>query len=284
MAVSRTDPGQQNNMAGNVIYATNTSQGQGETTQSYTVRMFNALTLQTERYAGFQLNAIYNNNAATGNNTSTSIPNFTSSTNLAQAAAVGLGQGDQIAYGAGVNYVLQKLNVDAAFQSLKSTNIGGGTVTTAAVPANATAAAPGAPNVFGTSIGQTQTYAGATYDFGILKAYVQYVNNKVVSNAQSNNYLQRSAQQIGVRSFITPKVEAWVSGGTGRITAGVNQSAALPAGQSTQNFTGYQLGSNYILSKRTNLYAIYGSTQVSSTSVNMSEGRSSYGVGLRHTF
>jgi hypothetical protein len=32
------------------------------------------------------------------------------------------------------------------------------------------------------------------------------------------------------------------------------------------------------------MYAIYGSTQVSSSSVNASEGRSSYGLGLRHTF
>ncbi|MBU3558168.1 porin [Polynucleobacter sp. Nonnen-W13] len=286
-AVGRTDPGQQNNMAGNVIYATNTSQGQGETTTSYTVRLNNSLTLQTERYAGFQLNGIYNNQSASSNNTLTGIA---TSTNVGGTAGTGYGAGNQIAYGLGLNYVWQKLNVDAAFQTLKNTNFGSNVQLASTLPANATAASPGAASIFGTSVGQDQSYVGATYDFGILKAYAQYVNNKVTSNLNSNNYLQRSAQQIGVRSFVTPAIEVWASGGTGRVNAGVNQGggnvagSVLPTGQSTQNFTGYQLGSNYLLSKRTNLYAIYGSTQVSSTSVNISEGRSSYGVGLRHTF
>ena len=61
-------------------------------------------------------------------------------------------------------------------------------------------------------------------------------------------------------------------------------NAALTTTRATQNFTGYQLGTNYLLSKRTNLYAIYGSTQVSNSSVAVSEGGSSYGVGVRHTF
>jgi len=279
-AVGRTDPGQQNNMAGNVIYATNTSQGQGETTTSYTVRLNNSLTLQTERLAGFQLNAIYNNNNGSANNTTTAIP--AAGTLGTTASAAGTGIGNQVAYGLGLNYVWTKLNVDAAYQTLKSTNVNGGNVTAVSVPANASANAPGAASIFGASIGQNQTYVGATYDFGILKAYAQYVNNKAISNANSNVTLTRAAQQIGVRSFVTPAIEVWASGGNGSVKSGTFQSAtATPI---TQNFTGYQLGTNYLLSKRTNLYAIYGSTQVSSSSVNLSEGRSSYGVGVRHTF
>jgi len=288
-AVSRTDPGQQNNMAGNVIYATNTAQGQGETTTSYTVRLNQSMTLQTERLAGFQLNAIYNNNAATGENSSTAIP-IGSATGVQATTVAGLGVGNQYAYGAGLNYVWQKLNVDAAYQNLKSTNIAAGAIVAASLSANATAASPGSAVIFGNSVGSSQTYAGATYDFGILKAYAQYVNNKTVSNANSNNYLQRAAQQIGVRSFVTPTIEVWGSAGNGKIMAGAAQgsaagtTAALASGMVSQNFTGYQLGSNYLLSKRTNLYAIYGSTQVSASSANISEGRNSYGVGLRHTF
>jgi hypothetical protein len=262
----------------------------------------NSLTLQTERIAGFQLNAIYNNNNGSSNNTTTALPGFpvaqtatftgTSTAGAAAAgtvaisgstaASAGRGVGDQVAYGAGLNYVWQKLNVDAAFQTLKTTNFSGGTESAAALASNATAAAPGAANIFGTSIGQTQIYGGAVYDFGILKAYAQYVSNKAVSNINSNNTAQRTAQQIGIRSFVTPKIEVWASGGTGRLTASSSQSLATT--NFTQNFTGYQLGSNYILSKRTNLYGIFGSTQVSSSSVAVSEGRSSYGLGLRHTF
>jgi predicted porin len=120
-----------------------------------------------------------------------------------------------------------------------------------------------------------------------LKAYAQYINSKVTSNLDSNAYLQRSGQQIGVRGNWTPKIESWASAGTGRLEG---QNLAQSAGALTdnasasQNFTGYQLGTNYIMSKRTNLYAIFGSTQVSSSSVAVSEGGSSYGVGVRHTF
>jgi predicted porin len=110
-----------------------------------------------------------------------------------------------------------------------------------------------------------------------LKAYVQYINRKAQSELNPNVFLQRSAQQIGVRSFITPKIEAWVSGGTGRFDSVQAESV---------NFTGYQLGSNYWLSKRTNMYAIFGSTQQSSSSLvtQPSNGTNNYAVGVRHTF
>jgi predicted porin len=59
-------------------------------------------------------------------------------------------------------------------------------------------------------------------------------------------------------------------------------------GGPTLNFTGWQVGSNYILSKRTNLYAIYGANQTSSGSAGAvrtpSASGSNYGLGLRHTF
>ena len=105
LAVGRTDPGQQNNMLGNVIYATSAAQGSGQTTTSYTVRYNNALTLQTDTFAGFTVNAIYNNN-----NTDTN-----------QTASAG-GSTNNNAWGAGVNYVWNKLNVDAAIQNSSSSN------------------------------------------------------------------------------------------------------------------------------------------------------------------
>jgi predicted porin len=271
MAVGRTDPGQQNNMLGNVIYATNASQGSGQTTTAYTVRYTNALTLMSERMAGFQLNAIYNNN----------------NTDVNQAATSG-GSTNNNAYGAGLNYVWQKLNVDAAFQSSQSTNWGVQQTTGPALPASASSLVANLPaNPLGSAINMSQQYYGATYDFGILKAYAQYVSAKYSNQAAPAQYIQRTAQQIGVRGNWTPKIESWASAGTGRLEG---QNLAQSAGALTdnasasQNFTGYQLGTNYIMSKRTNLYAIFGSTQVSSSSVAYSEGGSSYGVGIRHSF
>lgn len=142
MAVGRTDPGQQNNMLGNVIYATNASQGSGQTATSYTVRYNNALTLMTDRIAGFQVNAIYNNN-----NTDTN-----------QTAAAG-GSTNNNAWGAGVNYVWNKLNVDAAIQNSSSSNWTAQQTTGPALPASASTAVANLPaNPLGTSINMAQQY------------------------------------------------------------------------------------------------------------------------------
>ena len=103
-----------------------------------------------------------------------------------------------------------------------------------------------------------------------------YINRKVTSQETSNAYLKRSAQEIGVRSFITPKIEGWASVGNGRYTA-------FGTANPTANIVGYQLGSNYWMSKRTNLYAIYGQAGTSSTT-NGSTNVNNYAIGVRHTF
>ena len=140
------------------------------------------------------------------------------------------------------------------------------------------------PAFTGTNTTDTQTVVGGTYDFGILKAYAGWTNRKIASNINSNEFIKRSGQQIGVRGFITPKIEGWASVGNGRYTS----SAIVPtlsATGLTANFTAYQLGGNYYLSKRTNLYGIFGSTGTSSTSqTNGSVNGNAYALGVRHTF
>ncbi|MEB3218530.1 MAG: porin, partial [Nostocales cyanobacterium 94392] len=283
LAVGRTDPGQQNNMVGNVIYATNASQGSGQTATSYTVRYNNALTVQTDRFSGVQLYGIYNNN-------NTDVNQLTSCTTGTTTNFACGGNTNNIAYGAGLNFVLQKLNVDAAFNASQSVNWTAQATTGPAFPASASTAAISLPaNVLGSNIAMAQQYYGATYDFGPVKVYGQYLSSKYSSLAAPSIYVQRTAQQIGVRGFVTKTIEGWASAGTGRIQ-GLNlaqnsvSSALNNASSATQDFTGYQLGANYWLSKRTNAYAIFGSTQVSSSSVAYSEGASSYGIGVRHTF
>jgi predicted porin len=169
----------------------------------------------------------------------------------------------------GINYVWKKLNVDLVSQSFKSENQLLGVKTPAALPSGF--------DINGTNITDTQMYAGATYDFGILKGYAQYINRKATSGLNSNQYVKRSGQQIGVRGNITPKIEPWAMLGNGSFKA-------FGTGGPTANFTGWQVGSNYILSKRTNLYAIYGASQRSSSSTSASASGSQYAVGLRHTF
>jgi predicted porin len=248
-AVRETDPGQLNNTAGSVIFpAAGTDGGQNSADAAFTVRFANSLTATTERKLGFSANALYSLN----NQDST------------KTGATTGGQVDANAYGLGVDYSRGNLYATVAYQSVKSVN---DTVSTASMSST----------FVGTNTTDNQLYAGATYDLKIVKLFAGYTDRQVTSNLNSANQLNRSAQQIGARGFITNKIEGWASVGNGRYSAfGTNQATA--------NFTAYQVGSNYWMSKRTNLYAIAGSSQTSSTSQTGALSGNMYAAGVRHTF
>jgi len=317
-AAAATDPGQLNNMPGNVIYDKmaafgNTQAGQANGTatsnyytqysqffgqgnnSSYTVRSGNMLTLKTAPMAGFVGNAFY---MTTGSNAS-------QTGQVGQGAVTG-GQNSNNGWGLGVDYTWQKLLATANYQSFKSvgpSNLGANGVIAAGTPAvGATTTVPGfggASQLGITNTNDTQQYYALTYDFGILKAYAQYINRTITSTLSANNDYNRSAQQIGVRSFITPKIESWLSGGTGKVSFG-NLVNTAQGNTPTANFVGWQLGTNYWLSKRTNLYGIYGQQGQNMRSVATTTGgnavanaanygpvsynASSYALGVRHTF
>ena len=281
-AVGVTDPGGTNNVNGNVIYervggygaatgqttagsglAANAASGMATQT-AYTVRSNNALVLKSENIAGFTTKAMLVQGGKDSN------------------TAGGTQTIDNSGWGLGADYTWNKLYLTAAYQSFYNQTLGGGTF------APGYAAAVTTP---GTNARDNQQYYAATYDFGVVKAFAQYVNRKVTNIAASSNYVSRSAQQIGVRAPITPAVQVWASAGTGSINA--NGSNYTPS-----KFNGWQLGSDYALSKRTNLYAIYGQTatagnpqaaygantpQVANQAPN-SYNASSYALGVRHTF
>ena len=307
-----TSPGQYNNVMGDVVYAgassafssgtavTGTNNGVG-----FTNRASNALTIQSDRFAGFQVGGMYAMNNQ--NQTQTGPEGTTSFTATGGSAGGNTNWGG---WGLNGSFTWQKLYVGVAYQSFKTqystgvpsansiqnlnsvgatsgqliqTTNGGAANPTALFPANQTS--------------DKQTLVGATYDFGILKAYGQWVGRKVqndynttvdtngagIATAGAGEQLNRTAQQIGVRSYITPTIEAWASIGTGKYKT--------TAGTASLNFVGWQLGSNYYLSKRTNLYAIYGQSNTSSaTNSNMARtagsgsGANQYAVGVRHTF
>lgn len=245
-AVAATDPGQINNAVGSIIYPAN---GSDVTTAAFTVRSSNALTVQSDSFKGFRLGAMYAQNNKDQTQTG---PNTGGNTNVN-------------GYGLNADYTYGKLFTTVAYQNFRNeTN-------------SSTTATPVASlNNNGTNVIDGQTYVGATYDFGILKAYAGWINRKATSVLDSNQFAKRQGQQIGVRAYLTPTIEGWASVGNGRYTA-------YGVGQPTANFVGYQAGANYYLSKRTNLYGIVGSTQTSSTS-NGSAGANQYALGVRHTF
>ena len=283
-AGAATSAGQYNNMLGDLVYAGSTTAGNnggGATTTGFTSRTANTLSVQSDKFAGFSAGAMYTLNNA--NTTETVTPTAT-------AAGTG-GSTNASGWGLNADYTFNKFYITGAYQALKqlTTATNAGTPTAAFTSATTVNGATGvwtgaqpSSGIAGSAINiqDNQSFAGATYDFGILKAYAQWVSRKATSTINSGYYVKRSAEQIGVRSFITPVVEAWASVGTGRYTAYGTQ-------QPTANFNGWQIGSNYLLSKRTNLYAIYGQQNFSNAATStstVSANANNYAIGVRHTF
>jgi predicted porin len=284
--------GQLNNFAGSVINGTNfagnsnivgTDSAANNGNIAFTNRTQRTLQVETERMSGFQAKAMYVLNEANNNrsNNATAGTGYTGGTNNFNG------------WGVSLDYTIAKFRVAGAYQALNAENPFTATAAASTSAAATTGYTAGAPaicpgnaqvnfNSFTgattqcTNIKDNQTYVAATYDFGILTAYANYINRKATSQLNSSVYAKRSAQEIGVRGYVTKTIEGWASVGNGRYTAfGVNNPTA--------NITGYQVGSNYWMSKRTNLYAIYGQTGTSATSAG-SANINNYGVGVRHTF
>jgi len=291
-AVSLTDPGMTNNVVGNVVYnrnspgalaaSTTTYNVSGNDTNSaYVVRQNNMLTVNSANFGGFTGHAVYQLNNA----------NSTETVN--NGSQITGGNNNVSGWGLGADFAYNKFYATAAYQAFKAIGpiapVVSQTSTTPAVAAVGTATifGLGGASAAGTNVQDNGGYLAATYDFGILKAYAQYVTRKASYVYNSNYFVKRSGEQIGVRSFITPTIEGWASAGVGRYTG-------YGVGQPTANFNAWQLGSNYWLSKRTNLYAIIGAENTSNyATVNNTTGVASnsnsynangYAIGVRHTF
>jgi len=289
-AVGRTDPGGQNNLVGSVIYTVsgqagvNTGAGGASQTipasyglqngDSYTVRQSNAITLKSENISGF---------TARGFLSARNIDQTQTITASGATAGAG-GQNAATGYGLGLDYAFKQFYVTANYQYFtdKNNTVAQGTSTIPAI----TLTGDGQGSLAGQNVNDAQMYAAATYDFGILKAFVNYIDRKATSTVNSAFFQRYTAQQIGVTAPITKTVNVWANVGTGSYES---YGQDLPSA----NVNAYQLGANYILSKRTNLYAIYGnaeqsvaknSTSLNSTARNTSYNVNNYAVGVRHTF
>jgi predicted porin len=279
---SATSPGQFNNIMGDIIYGAQTgnaltgfsanatapvlaaNNANSGTDVGFTVRTANMLRIDTDAFAGFRGQAFY------------SMDNQNTEQTAGTATARTGGINQRNGWGLGATYTWKKLLVAANYQSLTATNPWAITGTPAAVTT-------GTPAIFGSSVNtgvnmkDNQWFGGATYDFGILKAYAQYINRKATSQINATQYATRTGQQIGVRGNWTPTIESWASIGTGKY---MTFGSTAP----TVNFNGWQVGTNYILSKRTNLYGIYGATNTGTSSAGTYFNGSQYAVGVRHTF
>jgi len=102
-----------------------------------------------------------------------------------------------------------------------------------------------------------------------------YAKNKAtkLNNAQS---AKNDVTQVGA-TYSMGKTSLVAQYGTG--------NGETTVGTSMVDRKGYQLGAIYTLSKRTNVYGIYGSQEAKFVnSSNANEKVSGYTVGLRHSF
>jgi predicted porin len=304
---SITDAAGNNNMVGNAIYSGSLQSGTGTfnigqgpnaglstsglnaETGAFVTRASNTLKFVTNRMAGLQGTFSY---ALASNNQTQTAANFS-------AANTG-GANNNTLMGVALDYTWNKLQVVAAYQQIKSFNPAGGIAANPSVAAGTVGAtqptltvANGTALNFGLNALDNQSYAAATYDFGIAKAYLQYINRNFSSQQDSTFNAKRSATQIGVRSSLTPNISAFATFGMGNASL---YGQSIP----TSAFRTFQVGSDYYLSKRTNLYAILGGFNQSSSgasvvartdpnqsAINLSNyalSGTNYAVGIRHTF
>ena len=266
------------NMSTKGIGTTAITSGTGNTT-GYETRIGNTIGLKSDKFAGFNVRASLT--ASSTNTTQTS----------QGGAAAGVGGANNVTGQAiGLDYGWQKLFLTANYQSFTASSNTNAQSTAPILFGSTSSTAGGSTNAFGTNVKDDGQYYAATYDFGVLKGFAQYISRKATSASQQNAYSKFSAQQIGVRSFITTALEGWIAGSMGKYQSMQDVSTGTvryTPGQS--NLTAMQVGANYFLSKRTNLYAIYGQTASSNVALTngantTSANLNNYALGIRHTF
>jgi predicted porin len=116
--------------------------------------------------------------------------------------------------------------------------------------------------------------AGLSYNFGPVIGYLQYFN-QAIKNEIASTEIKENAYAVGVRAPIAKQVTLFASYTTGGKTSATNIDSKM---------TGYQAGGLYALSKRTDLYALYGAAKMKADNVvNESTGQG-MALGIRHTF
>ena len=121
--------------------------------------------------------------------------------------------------------------------------------------------------------------ASATYDFGALKAFVAYQSNKQ-ENGAGAEIVKTSATSVGISAPIDNATTVFASTFKGTRSGNTANSTSL----GSNDLSGFQVGATYNLSKRSALYAIYGSQEIKSSTSTSKVESTGGAVGLRHTF
>lgn len=171
------------------------------------------------------------------------------------------------AFNADLTYSTGNLVVGGSYQNMSNVKIAAGTNNAITqLSANGTTALDGSVTFYN---------VGASYDLKVAKPTVLYYNQKMsgITTASSGTI---SGTLLGVTVPVTKTVSLLGSYTMGKITN---------SGTGLYDTSARQVAAVYTLSKRTNLYAIYGATDFKTKVETTSNvNYSSYGVGMRHSF
>ncbi|MGQ0597395.1 porin [Aquabacterium sp.] len=116
---------------------------------------------------------------------------------------------------------------------------------------------------------------GTSYDFGVVKAFAQYTDVKTTATQASAVDYKSKIWQLGASVPVTEKASVMVS-------FGQNKFRDRAETESSKDEV-FSIGYDYVLSKRTDVYAAFINNRQSANTGNDASGQT-YAVGIKHNF
>ncbi len=178
-------------------------------------------------------------------------------------------------FGASVKYTAGKLALAAGTNTAKNTD---------------NTALLGTDGTNDNAVKRVSQAISASYNMGVVQPFLLYTTDKAT---RANGTVERDTKvtEVGVRApvgkttFFGSTFKGDMNGGNGQaynhVLGGLDAVT-----MATADVKGYQIGAVHDLSKRTSLYAIYGTQEVKGTAADAGEKVKSDGmaVGVRHSF
>jgi len=175
---------------------------------------------------------------------------------------------DNTGYELGARFAQGKISAGLGYRSAKSQNMAVAAV--AAVPATPTT---GTVAVAAANTVTNSWATGLSYDAGPVIGYLQYFN-QAIKNELTSTEVKENAFALGLRAPL----------GAATLFASYTTGGKTSAANIDSKMTGYQAGGLYALSKRTDLYALYGASKMKADNVANESTGQGMALGIRHTF
>ena len=168
----------------------------------------------------------------------------------------------------GARFAQGKVSAGLGYRSAKEQNAAIAAV--AAVPATPTT---GTVAVAAANTVTNSWAAGLSYDAGPVIGYLQYFN-QAIKNELTSTEVKENAFAVGVRAPL----------GAATLFASYTTGGKTSAANIDSKMTGYQAGGLYALSKRTDMYALFGASKMKADNVANEGTGQGMALGIRHTF